>query len=106
VGEDSLESSDGIEFTEEEREGLYVIRAICASDIDPARLSEKDTKSYCNVLLDNHNWKSIVRMHFNGTAKRLEIFDDAEPRLVPLEKISDIYQHSERVRAALRAKLG
>jgi len=33
-----------LEFTEEEREGLYVIRAICASEIDPMRLSEKDTK--------------------------------------------------------------
>lgn len=101
-----LVSSDGIEFTEEEREGLYVVRAICASEIDPSRLSEKDTKTYCNVLLDNNSWKSILRMHFNGVSKRLEIFDDAEPKFVALEKVSDIYQYTERVRAALRAKLG
>ncbi len=98
-------STDGVEFTEEEREGLYVIRAICASEIDPTRLSEKDTKNYCNVLLDNHSWKSILRMHFNGASKRIEIFDDAEPKFVSLEKPADIYQHSERVRAALKAKL-
>jgi hypothetical protein len=104
--EAAAESSDGIEFTEEEREGLYVIRAICASEVDPTRLTEKDTKNYCNVLLDNHNWKSIARMHFNGPNKRLEIFDDAEPKFVGLDKISDIYQHSDRVRAALKAKLG
>ena len=101
-----VESSDGTEFTEEEREGLYVIRAICASEIDPSRLSEKDTKTYCNVLLDGNNWKSILRMHFNGSSKRLEIFDEAEPKFVVLDKISDIYQHSERVRTALRTKLG
>ena len=106
VEEPTVESSDGIEFTEEEREGLYVIRAICASEIDPSRLSEKDTKNYCNVLLDGHNWKSILRMHFNGANKRLEIFDEAEPKFVSLEKIADIYQHSDRVRAALKAKLG
>lgn len=96
---------DGINFTADEREGLYVIRAICASEIDPSRLSEKDTKTYCNVLLDGNSWKSILRMHFNGSTKRLEIFDGAEPKFVPLEMVADIYQHSERVRAALRAKL-
>jgi hypothetical protein len=100
-----VESSDGTEFTEEEREGLYVIRAICASEIDPSRLSEKDTKTYCNVLLDGNSWKSILRMHFNGGTKRLEIFDEAEPKFVPLEKAADIYKHSDRVRAALKAKL-
>ena len=104
--EASVEGSDGNEFTEAEREGLYVIRAICANEIDPTRLTEKDTKNYCNVLLDSHSWKSIARMHFNGPNKRLEIFDDAEPKFIGLEKVSDIYQHSERVRAALKAKLG
>jgi len=99
-------SSDGIEFTEEEREGLYVVRAICASEIDPSRLTEKDTKNYCNILLDGHNWKSILRMHFNGPTKRLEIFDDAEPKMVQLEKVIDIYQHSDRIKNALRAKVG
>jgi len=91
--------------TQEELEGLYIIRAICASDIEPSRLTEKDTKSYCNVLLDNNSWKSIVRMHFNGTQKRLEIFDEAEPRMVPLETLSGIYQLADRIRAALRIKL-
>jgi len=100
------ETTDGIEFTEEEREGLYVVRAICASEIDPSRLNEKDTKSYCNILLDGNSWKSILRMHFNGATKRLEIFDEAEPKFVQLEKVTDIYQYSERIRTALRAKLG
>jgi hypothetical protein len=101
-----VESGESTEFTEEEREGLYVVRAICASDVDPGRLSEKDTKTYCNILLDGNSWKSILRMHFNGATKRLEIFDEAEPKFVQLEKVSDIYQHSERIRAALKAKLG
>jgi hypothetical protein len=104
--EEIQEPGNGIEFTEEEREGLYVIRAICASEIDPSRLSEKDTKTYCNILLDGNSWKSILRMHFNGSTKRLEIFDEAEPKFVALETVADIYQHSDRVRAALKAKLG
>ena len=100
------EPSDGNNFSDEEREGLYVVRAICASEIDPSRLSEKDTKNYCNILIDGNTWKSILRMHFNGPSKRLEIFDDAEPKMLQLEKISEIYQHSDRIRAALKTKLG
>ena len=105
-GADQAVAEEGNDFTEDEREGLYVVRAICASEIDPGRLSEKDTKTYCNVLLDGNSWKSILRMHFNGSTKRLEIFDEAEPKFVQVEKVSDIYQYSDRIRTALKAKLG
>jgi hypothetical protein len=104
--EEPDESGNGIVTTQEEMEGLYIIRAICATDVDPYRLNEKDTKSYCNVLLDNNSWKSIARLHFNGSQKRIELFDDQEPKMVPIENPSDIYKHSERVRTALRLKLG
>jgi len=45
-------------------------------------------------------------MHLNCPTKRLEIFDDAEPKMVPLEKVSDIYQHGERLKVALKGKIG
>lgn len=99
------EVESDIVTTQEEIEGLYIIRAICASEIDPSRLPEKDTKNYCNVLLDGNNWKSIVRMHFNGQKKKIEIFDDCEPKMYPLESLSSIYLVADRIRAALRAKL-
>ena len=97
---------EGATFTEEEREGLYIVRAICSSAIDASRLVEKDTMTYCNILIDGNNRKSILRMHFNGGTKRVEIFDETEPKFVQLEKMSDIYQQSERIIAALKAKLG
>ena len=98
-------ADESVSCTEDEREGLYITRAICSSIIDPSRRAEKDTKNYCNILLDGRSWKSILRMHFNGTTKRLEIFDDAEPKLIQLERVPDMYQHAERIRAALQAKL-
>jgi hypothetical protein len=64
--EDILEAAaleDGAVFTEDEREGLYIVRAICSSEIDPSRLAEKDTQNYCNILLDGNTRKSILRMH-------------------------------------------
>ena len=97
---------EAVTFTDEEREGLYIVRAICASEIDPSRLVEKDTQSYCNILLDGNNRKSILRMHFNGGTKRVEIFDEAEPKFVLLENVSGLYQQSERIKTSLKSKLG
>jgi predicted type IV restriction endonuclease len=105
VQEPEPEEVAGAVFTEDEREGLYIIRAICATDVEPQRLSEKDTKSYCNVLLDGNSWKSVVRMYFNGSQKKLEVFDDQEPRMVALDGVNDIYKHSDRIRAALRQRM-
>ena len=96
---------EGSTFTDEEREGLYIVRAICSCEIDPSRLVEKDTQSYCNILLDGNNRKSLLRMHFNGATKRVEIFDDAEPKFVQLENVSGLYQQSERIKASLKSKL-
>jgi len=92
-------------FTEEEREGLYIIRAICASDIKPSRLSERDTKSYCSVIVDNNSRKYFVRMYFNGSSKKIEIFDNIDPSVIALESLSDIYAYSERIKSALQIKL-
>ena len=101
---ESTEKTDSLEFTDEEREGLYIVRAICASEVEPSRLTEKDTKNYCNILLDDNSWKSICRMHFNGPIKRLEIFDGCEPKMLSLASVGDIYTYSERLKASLAEK--
>lgn len=103
--EDPESQDDVATFTEEEREGLYIVRAICATDVEPGRLREKDTKTYCNVLLDGNSWKSVLRMYFNSSQKKLEIFDDQEPRMVTIDNLNDMYKHSERIRAALRMRM-
>ena len=99
-------NSNGVETTAEETEGLYIVRAICASDIDPSRLLEKDTKTYFNILVDGNTWKSVVRLYFNGANKKVEIFDDTEPKFVELGSASDLYSCSDRIRASLRKRLG
>jgi hypothetical protein len=98
--------STGIETTAEETEGLYIVRAICASDIAPSRLTEKDTKTYFNILVDGNTWKSVVRLHFNGATKKVEIFDDQEPKFVELSSVSDLYSSSDRIRNSLRKRMG
>ena len=75
--EDILESAvleDGAVFTDDERESLFIVRAICSSEIESSRLAEKDTQNYCNILLDGNSWESILRMLFSRDTKQVEIF--------------------------------
>jgi hypothetical protein len=99
------EESSGTIYTEEEKEGLYIVRAICAAEVDPMRLTERDTKAYCGIILDGNSRKYFMRMYFNATIKKIEIFDNAEPAVVHLESVSDLYKHVDRIINALRLKL-
>jgi len=99
------EEGDGLEFTEQEREGLYITRAICSEIVDGSRIVEKDAKRYCNIQLDGKYQGTFVRMWFNAGTLRLEIFDDVEPAKVSLEAVGDIYKYSERIKVALQKKL-
>jgi hypothetical protein len=99
------EESGGTVYTEEEKEGLYIVRAICAAEVDPMRLTERDTKAYCGIILDGNSRKYFMRMYFNATIKKIEIFDNSEPAVVHLESISDLYKHVDRIKNALRLKL-
>jgi len=98
-------SGNGIETTADEIEGLYIVRAICAGNVDTKRLIEKDTKTYFAILLDGNTWKAIVRLYFNGNSKKIEIFDDAEPKSVEASTPADIYLHAPRIREALKKRL-
>lgn len=101
----TVEDHNGIETTAEEIEGLYIVRAICASDIDPSRLIEKDTKTYFTILVDGNTWKSVARLYFNGPSKKVEIFDETEPKFVELAKVSDLYSCAERIRNSLKKRM-
>ncbi|MEM9510492.1 MAG: restriction endonuclease subunit R, partial [Cyanobacteria bacterium P01_E01_bin.35] len=99
------------EFTEDEREGYYILKAILSSIVEPSRVTYKDTANYCNILLDNNTWKPIVRLHFNNPArKKLEIFsiDDQENRIsekVSIDNLNDIYQYAEKFEAIMSTYL-
>jgi predicted type IV restriction endonuclease len=61
---------------EEELEGYRVVRAIVCSDVPPARIVARDTKSYFGILLDDNNRKPIARLWFNRSKKYLSLFDE------------------------------
>jgi hypothetical protein len=106
AAEPEVSEEPGTTFTEEEKEGLYIVRAICAAEIDPARLSERDTKTYCGIVLDGNSRKYFLRMYFNGATKKIELFDNAESSTIFIESAGDLYKYADRIKAALRLKLG
>lgn len=89
------------EFTENEREGFYVMKSILCNSVDVNRIYYRDAIRYCSILLDNNKLKTIVRFYFNNPQnKRLEIFrfDDQGERqseMVSIENLNGIYDYSD-----------
>jgi hypothetical protein len=93
---------DGVETTEAEIDGFNIIRAICASKVSPARIVIRDAKSYCAVLLDNNNRRTIARMHFNSpTVRYLGVFSGKDETRLPVSEPVDIYHHQKALLARI-----
>jgi len=91
---------DGVVTTEEEIEGFQIIKAILREVLPASRISQRDTKSYFGILLDDNNRKPIARLHFNATsAKYIELFDkgkdNGERKLIT--SVDDIYQYRKEL---------
>lgn len=97
-----VEEGAGIVTTEEEIEGYHIVRAILYETIDPERVVLKDTRSYCNVLLDNNVRKPICRFYFDGEQKYVGFFDENKVQeKEPINKLSEIYNYAEKLRATI-----
>ena len=67
----------------------------------------RDAASYCSIILDDNNRKPIARLHFDGRAKFLTLFDAEKNRMrVDIEDVEDIYDSAEVLRDVVTAYLG
>lgn len=88
---------DGIITTQEEVDGYNIIRSILAESIDISRVSMRDAKSYCAILLDDNNRKPICRLYFNSkSVKRVGLFKNKDQDLEEIETVSDLFKHRQR----------
>lgn len=93
--------------TEDEIAGYNIVRAIAAKAVDPKRIVVRDAKSYCAVLLDDNNRKTIVRLHFNSpTARYLGTFAGKEETRHTVTDPVQIYQHDEAILKRVAELLG
>jgi len=103
VEEIITDKSNGIETTQEEIDGFNIVRAILSEvvDIDIARITIRDTKNYCGVLLDNTTHKPICRMHFNKTQKYLGLFTNKIEDRIAIEHVSDIFKYAKEIKSVI-----
>ncbi len=99
---DQEEDSD-IVTTAEEIEGFYAVKSCVRETIDPRRVTLRDSKSYCAILIDDNNRKSLCRLWFNGSRKYLGIFDASKKETrFEVSDVDDIFRYAEELRARVR----
>jgi hypothetical protein len=87
--------------TDDELQGYYMVTAILAQVLDPQRVTIRNHKSYCSVLLDDTNRKQICRLWFNGTQKYIGIFDEAKSETrIPITCLAKIYDLADQLKEA------
>ncbi|QDK34522.1 type I restriction endonuclease [Sphingomonas sp. IC081] len=93
---------EAVETTQVEIDGFNIIRAICSKAVAPDRIVMRDAKSYCAVLLDDNNRRTIARMHFNSqTARYLGVFTGKDEERRSVTGPVDIYQHADSLLARI-----
>ena len=98
--EDAEEGSaaEPILTSQEEVDGFNIVRAIASRLVDPKRVVMRDAKSYCAILLDDNNRKTVARLHFNSpTARHLGTFAGKDEERVSVSEPIDIYKHEAAI---------
>ncbi len=90
--------AEAVLTTQEEVDGFNIIRAIASRAVDPKRMVMRDAKSYCAVLLDDNNRKTVARLHFNSpTSRYLGTFSGKTETRVPVSEPTDIYKEEAAI---------
>lgn len=96
--EEPEEDNNGIETTEEELQGFFIIKSILAEELPLNRIFARDTKSYFGILLDDNNRKWICRLLFNTKQKYLALhIEDKKEEKFAIDKIEDIYKYKNEI---------
>jgi len=96
---------DGIETTPEEWEAFRIVQAIGAEQVDPTRIFMRDAKSYCAILLDDNNRRTICRLHFGKRRLAITVFlPDGETRW-DIDETRDLYALREPIGQAIGHQL-
>lgn len=99
--QDTSESRNGIITTEEEVEGYNIVKSIIREVVDLNRITMRDTKGYCGILLDNNNRKPICRLRFNSSNKYIGIISNKEEIKTLIADLNEIFNLSEQIKATI-----
>ena len=98
---ESEPAGEAVTTSPDEINAYLVIKAILCSVIDVRRVTMRDVRSYCGILLDDNRLKPICRLHFNSPQKYLGVFQGKQEERVAIQGIDDIYQYADRLKATI-----
>lgn len=99
---DDMSEGDGVITTDDEIGGFRIIQAIAARHVDPGRVVIRDSKSYCAILLDDNNRKSLARLHFNSlTTRYVGTFAGKAETRHPVQALTDLYRLEPQIIARI-----
>jgi hypothetical protein len=106
--EAEFEGEEETETTEDELQAWFVVKAIVSEIVDPRRIAMRDQKSYCAILFDDNNRRTVCRLHFNSKTKRyLGLFDENRNETrVPVTDAQDLFKHASQLKATVQRYLG
>lgn len=93
-----------IETTAEEVEAFHIIKSILREIVSTSRVTMKDAKSYCPILLDGKVGKPICRLYFNNPKKlAIGLIVDKKEEKVLLTDLDAIYDLADRLKATVNS---
>ncbi len=95
------EISGSIVTTDDEIEGYYIVRAILREVVNVKRVVMRDVQTYCGILLDDSNRKTICRLYFNGTQKYIGFLETGQLERFPIDELDDIYKYGDRLKSVI-----
>ena len=96
--DDMSEIEDGVITSEDEIAGFRIVQAIAARHVDPKRVVIRDSKSYCAILLDDNNRKTLARLHFNSlTTRYVGTFSGKAEDRHAVVAVTDIYKLESQI---------
>lgn len=100
--DDMSEVEEGVITTDDEIAGFRIVQAIAARHVDPKRVIIRDSKSYCAILLDDNNRKSLARLHFNSpTTRYVGTFSGKAETRHAVTALTDLYKLESEIVARI-----
>ena len=91
-----IEDKNKVETTEDELEAFMIVKTILRQKIEPSRITYRDAQSYCAILLDDNNRKTICRLYLNGGKKYFALMDEQKKEIKnEINTIDDVFNFSD-----------
>lgn len=104
--EEAPEEENKIVTTIDELNAFAIVKSLLRKEVEPQRITYKDTESYFGILLDNNIRKWIIRINLNTRNNHIFIPDENKKSIrYDISTIDDIYSYEKEIIESLKRYL-